>query len=111
MAYNNYQEIPINKFIYRYDDPEDIMKSMKIQDQDVAEVISTVSQEDEANNEEIKNLINKLRIQNEEIENDMEVLENISPSRPRADAINNEINLEIKSDVNTIESNESDNRQ
>ena len=40
MAYNKYQNIPIDKFIYRYDDSDEIMKSMNISDESIAEVIS-----------------------------------------------------------------------
>jgi len=89
MAYNKYQNIPIDKFIYRYDDSDEIMKSMNISDESIAEVISQVISSEEVlestesfkipHEEEIKKLIQKLREENEQIKKDMEILENSSP--------------------------------
>lgn len=84
MAYNKYQNIPIDKFIYRYDDAEEVMKSMNISDESIATVISHVISEEEKlesipHEEEIKKLIQKLREENEQIKKDSEVLENSSP--------------------------------
>ena len=83
MAYNKYQNIPIDKFIYRYDDSDEIMKSMNISDESIATVISHVISEDIIESipheEEIKKLIQKLREENEQIKKDSEILENSSP--------------------------------
>jgi hypothetical protein len=83
MAYNKYQNIPIDKFIYRYDDAEEVMKSMNISDESIATVISHVISEDKIESipheEEIKKLIEKLREENEQIKKSMEILENSSP--------------------------------
>ena len=80
MSYNNYQNIPIEKFIYIYDDPENVMESMNIQDVSIAEVISE-DMKAISNEDSIKQLISKLRNENDEVKNDLSILENVSEVR------------------------------
>lgn len=80
MSYNNYQNIPIEKFIYIYDDPENVMESMNIQDVSIAQVISE-DMKAISNEDSIKQLISKLRNENDEVKNDLSILENVSEVR------------------------------
>ena len=81
MTDKNYQNIPIEKFIYKYDDPESIMKSMKLKDEEIAEIISVSTEEDREIEQE---LINKLRSKTLDIEEDLKYLENIQTSKEKS---------------------------
>ena len=81
MADKHYQNIPIEKFIYKYDDPESIMKSMKLKDEEIAEIISVSTEEDREIEQE---LINKLRSKTLDIEEDLKYLENIQTSKEKS---------------------------
>ena len=78
MTDKHYQYIPIEKFIYKYDDAESIMKNLKIKDEEIAEIISITNDE---NKEEEQQLINKLRSKTLDTETDLKYLENIMISK------------------------------
>ena len=70
-----YQDIPITKFIYRYDDADSVMSTLKIKDEEIAEVIVESCKEDE--DKDISALIEKLKEKKSEIEMDLDFLENV----------------------------------
>ena len=81
MTDKHYQNIPIEKFIYKYDDAESIMKNLKIKDEEIAEIISITNDE---NKEEEQQLINKLRSKTLDTETDLKYLENIMSSKEKS---------------------------
>ena len=74
MCDKHYQDIPITKFIYRYDDTESVMQTLKIKDEDIAEIIVEANREEEDKN--LSALIEKLHAKKVEIETDLDILEN-----------------------------------
>lgn len=83
MCDKRYQNIPIEKFIYKYDDPEEVMKTLKITDESLGEVIAITAKDEEVNENdiEVQELIEKLRHKDLDIELDLEYLENISETK------------------------------
>ena len=82
-------EYPTERFLscsLTYNNIDDIMKSMHIHDEEIAEVISVHNKDDE---EEIKQLIQKLSMNNKEIEKDCSLLTNSQIDTPSDKTIEN----------------------
>jgi hypothetical protein len=76
---SNKFEVPTDKFLSEtltFHQTQNVMKSLRINDESIAKAISLTVKE--ANDDEVTDFINIIRVEDELIKNDLEILENTS---------------------------------
>ena len=76
---SNKFEVPIDKFLsdtLTFHQTNNVMKNLRINDESIAKAVSLTIKD--ANDDEVNEYINNLRVEEELIKNDLEILENTS---------------------------------
>ena len=72
-------EVPTDKFLsdsLTFHNTQNVMKSLRIQDETIAQAIGLIVKD--ANENEVSEFINNIKTEEEIIQNDLEILENVS---------------------------------